>query len=90
MVLDELVELLEPNVSVLDLPEPVLLHRLCVSRCFVLDLLAGLVQVRQVLLLGDLVPTLEVEHIEDLVRLDNLKQLIKIMGNKNMTLAKQF
>ena len=67
-----LVLLLEPEVSVLGLSELLLLHGLCVPLCLVLDLLAGLVQVRQLLLLGDFVPTLEVEHVEGLVRLDNL------------------
>ena len=41
-------------------------------RCLLLVLLVGLVQVRQQLLLGDLVLALEVELGEGLVQLDNL------------------
>ena len=67
-----LVQLPEPNVSFLGLPESLLPVGLRGLRCLVLVLLTGLAQVRQLLLLGDLVPTLEVELVEGLVQLDNL------------------
>ena len=37
-------------------------------------------KVRQLLLLGDLVPTLEVKHVEGLLRLDNLNNKIQNNG----------
>ena len=67
-----LVQLLEPNISFLGLPELLLPVGLSRLRCLELVLLAGLDHVRQQLFLGELVPTLEVEHGEDLVQLDNL------------------
>ena len=67
-----LVQLLEPNVSFLGLTEPLLPAGLSVLRCLVLLLLAGLVQVRQQLLLGELFPALEVELGDGLAQFDNL------------------